>query len=215
MKSYTVIGLGRFGTKIACKLYEYGEDVLAIDTNEAYIDGIADLVTRAAVADAKDIENLKSLGVNSCDCAVVAIGSDIAASVLITMNLKNLGVPYIICKAYDETHSEILKKLGADRIIIPEHEVAEKTARMMSSPDIFENIELSEEYGITEIKAPRAWIGKTIKDINIRANYGVSVIGIKKGGKTDISPRADHIIEKDSVIILLGDYSSMEALENI
>ena len=215
MKSYTVIGLGRFGTKIASKLYEYGEDVLAIDTNEAYIDDIADFVTRAAAADAKDIDNLKSLGVNSCDCAIVAIGSDLAASVLITMNLKNLGVPYIICKAYDETHSEILKKLGADRIIIPEHEVAEKAARMMSSPDIFENIELSEEYGINEIKAPKAWIGKTIKDINIRAKYGVSVIGIKKGGNTIISPRADHIIEKDSVIIILGEYSSMEALEKI
>lgn len=212
MKSYVVIGLGRFGTRVATKLYEFGEDVLAIDNNEAIVNDIADNVSKAVIADAKDIDVLKGLGVQSCDCAIVAIGTDLAASVLVTMNLKNLGIPQIICKASDETHSEILIKLGADRVITPEHVMADRTARILSAPNILEHIELSEDYGITELTAPKNWVGKSLRELNIRAKYGVFVIGVRANNTTRISPDADYQIEKDSILILLGDYNSLEKI---
>ncbi len=214
MKSYVVIGLGRFGTRIATKLYEFGEDVLAIDINESLINDIADYVSKAVIADAKEIDVLKDLGVQSCDCAIVAIGSDLAASVLVTMNLKNLGIPQIICKTYDETHSEILRKLGADKVITPEHVMADRTARILSAPNILEHIEFSEDYGITELSAPKLWVGHSLRELNVRAKYNVFVIGVRTNEQTKISPDADYIIEKNATLILLGDYNSLEKLRN-
>ena len=125
MKSYVVIGLGRFGSELATRLYSCGEEVMAIDMDEQLIDKIADRVTRAVAADARDPDVLKKLGVENFERAVVAVGSDLAASALITMNLKALNVPYIICKAHDDTYKDILEKLGADKVIIPEREVAD------------------------------------------------------------------------------------------
>ena len=128
MKSYVVIGLGRFGAELATRLYACGEEVMVIDTNEQLIDKIADRVTRAVAADARDADVLKKLGVENFDRAIVAVGSDLAASALITMNLKSLNVPFIMCKAHDDTYKDILEKLGANRVIIPEREVADKLA---------------------------------------------------------------------------------------
>ncbi len=151
MKSYVVIGLGRFGTEMALKLYNCGEDVMAIDTNEVIIDKLADRVTKAVAADARDLDVLKKLGVDDFDGAIVAVGSDLGASALITMNLKTLGVPYILCKAHDDTYREILEKLGADRVIIPEREMADKLAMGLTTAGVMEYIELSNEYGIVEM----------------------------------------------------------------
>lgn len=215
MKSFVVIGLGRFGTRVAEKLYELGEDVLAIDTKESLVNNIADRVTSAVVADAKDKAVLKSLGVQDCDCAIVAMGTNLAASVLITMNLKTLGVPKIICKAHDDTHREILEKLGADRVIIPEREVAEKTARMLSSPNIFEYIDLSEDYGIFECTVPKPWAGKTIRELGIRSKYDTTIIAVKEQGRIKLSPGADYKIEAGAVLVLLGDYDRLDQIKNI
>ena len=210
MKSYAVIGLGRFGEGIAKKLYEYGEDVLAIDTSEELVNGIADRVTRAAVADAREPAVLKGLGVQDCDCAVVAVGTDLASSVLITMNLKNLGVQKIVCKAHDDTHRAILEKLGADQVIIPERVVADKTARELAAPNILEYIELSSECGISEYPSPKAWSGKTLRELNIRAKYGLNVIAVKDGEKIKVSPSADFRLTEGSFLMLLGEYTAME-----
>lgn len=215
MKSYAVIGLGRFGMQIAAKLYEYGEDVLAIDISEDLVNQAADHVTRAASADAKNKDVLRGLGVQNCDCAIVALGSDLAASVLVTMNLKSLNVPKIICKAHDDTHSEILYKLGADDVIIPERVIADKLSRSLSSPNVLEYIELSDDYGIVEIEPPRAWIGKTIRELNIRAKYGVNIIAVKTGDSIRISPSADYRAAEGEVLVLLGDYGSLGKIEAI
>ena len=138
MKSYIVIGLGRFGFELATRLYACGEEVMAIDTDDGLVDKIADHVTRAVAADAKDPDVLKKLGAENFDRAVVAVGSDLAASALITMNLKALNVPFIICKAHDDTYREILEKLGADRVIIPEREVADKLALGLTHAGVME-----------------------------------------------------------------------------
>ena len=152
MKSYVVIGLGRFGGELATRLYACGEEVMAIDTDEGLIDKIADRVTRAVAADARDPDVLKKLGVENFDRAVVAVGSDLAASALITMNLKALNVPFILCKAHDDTYKDILEKLGADRVIIPEREVADKLALGLTHAGVMEYIELSREFGIVEME---------------------------------------------------------------
>ena len=132
MKSYVVIGLGRFGTELATRLYARGEEVMVIDTDEQLIDKIADKVTRAVAADARDLDVLTKLGVENFEHAIVAVGSDLASSALITMSLKSLNVPYILCKAHDDTYREILERLGADKVIIPEREVADKLALGMT-----------------------------------------------------------------------------------
>lgn len=212
MKSYAVIGLGRFGTKVATSLYELGEEVLAIDTNEELINSVADLVTKAVIADAKDKNVLKKLGISECDTAIVALGSDLASSVLITMNLKSLGVRNVICKAHDDTHREILEKIGADRVIIPEREEAEKLARSLVSPNVLELIELSKEHGIVEIATPKEWLGKSIREINIRDKYKVNVIAIKENDALRVNFPPDEKLTEEIKLVILGEYSFLDKL---
>lgn len=128
-KSYVVIGMGRFGTSVAERLYELGNEVLAIDTNPDKVQRMESKVTCAVVADVRDEEVLRSLGARSCDCAVVAIGSDLATCIIATLNLKDLGVPQVICKATDELRKKALEKVGADRVVIPERETGIKLRR--------------------------------------------------------------------------------------
>ena len=216
MKSYAVIGLGRFGRRIAERLYAYGEDVLVIDRSENTINEIADRVTKAVCADATDKGVLKRVGVQDCDCAIVGLGSDLASSILITMSLKNMGVPMIICKAFDETHREILEKIGADQVILAEKEVADKMARTLASPGILESIELSTDYGIVEYRTPAGWVGKSIRELDIRARYGVNVIAIEqKNGDIDVSPDPNAPIESDMILVLLGDYGKLEKIQKM
>ena len=215
MKSYVVIGLGRFGTEMALKLYDCGEDVLAIDTDENIIDKISDRVTKAAAADARDLDVLRKLGVDDFVRAVVAVGSDLAASALIPMNLKTLGVPFIICKAHDDTYRETLAKLGADRVIIPEWEMADKLAKGLTTAGVMEYIELSSEYGIVEITPPAEWLGKTIRALELRSRYGANVIAVRRGEDLRIPPEIDTPLEDDFILVILGSYKVIEKLEKM
>ncbi len=215
MKSYVVIGLGRFGMEMAAKLYAVGEDVLAIDTDEAVIDKFADRVTRAVAADARDIDVLKKLGVAAFDRAVVAVGSDLAASALITMNLKTLGVPYILCKAHDDTYREILEKLGADRVIIPEREMADRLSLGLTSAGIMEYIELSDEYGIVEMAAPEAWYGKTIRNLDLRNAYGANVISVRQGDELLIPPDIDRPLDENTALVILASYRTLDKIQKL
>lgn len=189
MKSFAVIGLGLFGSSVARQLCALGAEVLAIDTNSDLVQQVSGDVTTAAVADARDLEVLRALGAQECDCAVVAIGDDLAVSVLATMNLKELGIPQIICKAHDETHRKVLEKLGADKVVIPEKEVADKLARSLTSHNVLDFIELSNDYGIVEINTPKEWIGKSLKELDVRARLGVNIIAIERNDKVSVSPR--------------------------
>ena len=213
MKSYIVIGLGRFGAEIAVKLYDCGEEVLAVDTNDTLIDKIADRVTRAVAADARDADVLKKLGAQNFDTAIVAVGSDLAASALITMNLKTLGIPYIICKAHDDTYREILEKLGADRVIIPEREMADKLSLGLTSVGVMEYIELSDEFGIVEMAPPAAWYGKTIRQLDLRSRYGLNVIAMRKGDNLGITPDIDVPIDDEHTMVMLGSYAVINQLK--
>ncbi len=213
MKAYVVIGLGRFGTELATRLYACGEEVMAIDTDDALIDKIADRVTRAVCADARDKDVLEKLGVENFDRAIVAVGSDLAAAVLITMNLKTLGVPFVMCKARDDTYREILERLGADRVVIPEREVADKLALGLTHAGVMEYIELSQEFGIVEMEPVPEWIGKSIRELELRKRYGVNVIAVRRDDAIRIPPDIDAPVRDDMIMVMLGQYDMFEKLK--
>ena len=215
MKSYIVIGLGRFGSEVARRLCEVGCEVLAIDRHSDLVQQLSNDVTHAVVADGQDKDVLKALGVREFECAIVAIGDDLAASVLATMNMKELGVPCIVCKAHDEVHSRVLKKLGADRVVIPEKENAARLARSLSAPNVLDYIELSEDYGIVEVPAPKSWQEKSLKDLNVRAKLGVNILAVRRNGKINVSPSADFVFRTGDVAVVLGDTVALEGLQKL
>lgn len=207
MKSYVVIGLGRFGTAVATELCAQGSEVLAMDTDQANVQAIADLVTHAVVADAKDPAVLKSLGVRNFDCAVVAVGSDVGGSALITMLLKELGVPQVVCKAQSHVHRRVLEKIGADRVVFPEHEMGVKLAQGLTHSNILNFIELSDKYGIVEVSPPKQWRGLTLKQVDVRRNYGVNIVAIRddETGELQVAPGGDYVMRDTETLFLLGE----------
>ena len=215
MKSFAVIGLGLFGSSVARQLCALGAEVLAIDTNYELVQQLSGDVTTAAVADARDAEVLRALGVQDCDSAVVAIGDDLAGSILATMNLKDLGIRQIICKAHDETHRKVLEKLGADKVVIPEKEVADKLARSLTSHNVLDFIELSSDYGIVEITVQKDWVGKSLKELDVRAKLGVNIIAVERNEKVTVSPRAEFELAKNDILVVLGDYDSLTMMQEI
>lgn len=215
MKSYMVVGLGRFGTQVAKKLYELGCEVLAIDSSSVKVQQLSNDVTHAVVADARDKEVVRALGAKEFDCAIVAIGDSLADSVLATMNLKELGVPKVICKASDETHRQVLKKLGADQVVIPEQENAARLAKSLASRNVLDYIELSDDYGIIEVPAPGVWMDKSLIELNIRAKLGVNILAVRRGGDITVSPSADFRILQGDILVVLGDTAALNAMQKL
>ena len=215
MKSYIVIGMGRFGSEAARRLCELGCEVLALDRSSELIQRISNDVTQAVVADVRDKEVLRALGVGELDCGIVAIGDSLGDSVLATMNLKELGVPYVVCKAHDETHRQVLLKLGADKVLIPEQEQANRLARNLSSPNVLDYIELSDEYGIIETPVPAGWYGRSLKELNVRAKLGINILAVRRGGSFNVSPGADFSFTEGDVMVVLGDSKALKKVQKL
>lgn len=212
-KTYVVVGLGRFGSAAAIRLCELGNEVLAIDNDPDLVQQVAPYVTQAVVADAQDAGVLRALGVRDFDCAIVAIGGNLSASILATLNFKELGVPMVICKAHDDNHRKILEKLGADRVVVPEREFANKLAQGLSSANVLEYIELSSDFGISEFSVPASWVGKNLRELNIRAKYGVNIIAIRRGDTVQVAPGADYALQATDTIVALGEYKALSAVQ--
>lgn len=213
-KQFVVIGLGRFGTSVAKTLYSLGNDVLAIDVDEETVQNISDSVTHSVQADATDENTLRSLGIRNFDVAVVTIGSDLQSSVMVTLLLKELGVGYIIAKANNEIHAKVLYKIGADRVVLPERDMGVRVAHNLVSSNILDYIELSPDYSIAEIANPRAWEGKTLQELNLRANYGINIVAVKRDNEINVSPMADDKLEVGDVIVAIGCADELNKLEN-
>ncbi len=228
MPEFVVIGLGTFGFSVAKRLAEKGYEVLAIDEDEEKVQMVSSLVSQAVQADATDEQALSSLGVQDMDTAVVSIGQNMEASILITLILKELGVKKIIAKALNQLHGTVLRKIGADKVVFPERDMGVKLADTLITPNFFESIELSAQYEIVEISAPKIFIGKTLKALDLRAEYGVDVIAIKKKvpfltdtGESDfkeeikIAPNADYEIVEGDILIVLGATNKIERLKKL
>jgi trk system potassium uptake protein TrkA len=214
MKSFAVIGLGRFGRSLAKKLADLGAEVLAIDKNITLVEDIGDQVTQAASGDCTDEKVLRALGVRNCDCAVVAISENIEASIMITSVLKSLGVRYIVSKAKSALHAKVLKQIGADRVVFPEAEFGEKLAQGLLSANILDFIELSDKYSIMEIKMPSDWAGKTLAELAVRKKYGINIVAVKDPGSgyIDVSPNPAEPLVKDRLLIVIGADSDIKKL---
>ena len=216
MKTFVVIGLGRFGSAVALELSDLGHEVLALDEREAYVQEVADKVTHAVTGDARDPAVLRALGVRNYDCAVVAVGGDVGNSALITLNLKELGVRQIICKAQSSVHRKVLEKIGADRVVFPEQEMGVKLAQGLSSSNVLNFIELSDDYGIVETKIPRAWSGKTILELDVRAKYKVTIIAVRRGEEElSVAPGASFRLESGDAVVVLGRTEDVNRLQDL
>lgn len=215
MKTFVVIGLGRFGTAVATELSSLGHEVLALDKSEENVQQVVEQVTHAVTGDAQDPAVLRALGVRNYDCAIVAVGDDVGVSALITLNLKDLGVKQVLCKAKSHVHRKVLEKIGADRVIFPEHEMGVKLAQSLSSSNIMNFIEFSEDYGILEIVTPRPWQHKAIRDLDIRARYKVNVIAVRTKDGINVAPGADYVVEPGDVVVTLGKNEDVNRLQDL
>jgi trk system potassium uptake protein TrkA len=225
MKQFAIIGLGRFGYSVAETLIAKGAQVLAIDKDEEKVQHISEIATYAVTLDATDEKALKSIGIQNVDTAVVSIGEDIEASVLVVMLLKELGLKEIVAKSITDLHGRILVNLGVDRVIFPEREMANRIANSLVMPTIMDFIQLSDEYSIAEIPAPKEFGGKTLKELGIRARYNMNVLAIRRKvptleeegttsftEETVISPIADDKIEAGDILVVLGENSKFHKL---
>jgi len=204
-KQFVVIGIGRFGRSVATTLYQLGYEVLAIDSSEKEILDISNEVTHAVQIDAKDEEALKRLGIRNFDVAIVGIGDDIQSNILVSVMLKEIGVKTVIAKAKDALHGRVLEKIGVDRVIYPERDMGVRVAHnLASTKDLLDYIELSPEYSIVEVFAPKEFIDKTIGKLNLRAKYKVIVIAIKSDEEIIAAPGADALIKEGDILIIIG-----------
>ncbi len=213
MKSFAVIGCGRFGTAVAKVLFELGNEVLAVDQNPELVKDIAEFVTYAVEADVMDETALKDLGLSNMDAVVVSIGSDIQASIMATLISKELGVKMVISKANSELHAKVLKKIGADRVVFPERDMGRKVAHNLTSQKILDYIEISPEYSIVEIEALKSWVGKPLRELKLRNKYGISVIAIKGLKSLNVSPASEDIVKEGDIMIILGSAKDVEKVE--
>ena len=214
-KQFVVIGLGRFGASVAKTLYSLGNDVLVIDKDEDLIQDISDSVTHAVQMDATDENALRTLGLRNFDVAVVTIGSNIQASVMITLLVKELGVKYIIAKGQSDLHAKVLYKIGADRVILPEKDMGVRVAHNLVSSSILDYIELSPDYSIMEIEALDEWQDKTLRELKLRSKYGINVMAIKKGDEINLTPSADDTVESKDIIVAIGSAQDLANLEGV
>ena len=212
-RQFAVIGLGRFGSNMATALSKMGYEVLAIDKNQHKVQEFSDEVTHVVQADTTDENALRELGILNFDVVVVAIGEDVQANVLTTLQLKEIGVNFIVATSRNSLHTKLLEKVGADRIVAPERDMARRVAYNLASTSVMDYIELSPRFSIVEITAPKAFQNKTIAESNIRAKYGINVVAIKRGEDLIISPLPSEKIIKDDIVVVVGKNESINGLE--
>jgi len=212
---FAVIGLGNFGFYVAKSLFEDGNEVVAIDLDRDRVQAIDPFCSEAVVMDATDKERLKSLGLEVMDSVIVSTGAKISTSILICLYLQEIGVKNILAKALDEDHGKILKKVGATEIIHPEKDMAIRVARGLSTPNILDFIPLEEDYSLVQVGPPRALIGKTLKELNLRAKYNVHVIAIKELVPENFTlvPPADFVIKDSDILIVPGKSQDIKRIK--
>ncbi|NPV93409.1 MAG: TrkA family potassium uptake protein [Firmicutes bacterium] len=212
-KQFVIIGIGRFGSSLARTLTNMGYDVLAIDSNVERVQNFTSEVTHVVEADATEPETLKALGIGNFDVAVVAIGDCIQASILVTVLLKDLGVKKVVAKAINDLHGRVLEKVGADKVVYPERDMGIRIAHQLISTNVLDQIELSSDFSVQEVLAPPKLIDKTLKELDLRPRFGVSVMAIKRGGEILVNPGADDTVKARDVLVVLGSNVELARFE--
>ncbi|MCX7822607.1 MAG: TrkA family potassium uptake protein [Syntrophobacterales bacterium] len=212
MAQIAVIGLGNFGYYLACELSRKGHEVIALDVRKDPIQKIRQEVSEAIVADGTNLETLKSLGLQDLDVNIVAIGTNMLASILTTFNLQQIRAKLIYAKALSEEHAQILKYVGAHHVVFPEKDMALTIAQRIHNPNMIDYLPFHEDYAIFEFPAPLSFYGKTLQELDLINRYSLQVIAIKKPSRFVFIPRAKYLIEKDDILIILGLQRGMEKL---
>ncbi len=217
MRSFAVIGLGKFGFNVARVLYELGQEVTAIDEDKEIVQKIQEFSTQAVVTDATVAENLLALGINNVDVAVVSMGEKMDASILIALHLKEMGVPEIWVKAINEDHGKILKRLGVTEIIHVEKGMAERIAQSLSRPNVIDYLPISEGYSIQEFAVPSMFTGKSLAELDLRRKYGVFVIAVKEliPERVVLNPEADFVFKDSDIMVILGSDVDLDKLKAV
>lgn len=212
-KNIIVLGLGRFGYAVATRLAQKGAYVTAVDLNYKTVEKIASFVSSSVQADITEEQALKSLGINNYDAAIIATGSDLEASIEATLICKDSGINQVIAKASSESHARILEKIGADYIVFPEADTAERLARSLAGPNLLEVIEFSDEFSIIEVKAHKSWLGKNLIDLDFRKEYQMNVVAFERDGQMIIDFDPSLEIEENDILVLIGTSENAKELE--
>lgn len=210
--SILVVGLGRFGAAAARELERLGNEVLAIDSSEAIVNEIAPDVTHAVQLDASDEQALRSVGAGEFAYAIVAISSATEASIFATMALKNLGVGHVIAKAATELHGAILERVGADRVVYPEREMGTRVAHSIAIPDVIDYLDVAPRFGIVKVRPPAAFVGRTLKDLDLPGRLQISPIALRRGSDVTFNPHRDIVVEAGDELIMMGSDDSLERM---
>jgi trk system potassium uptake protein TrkA len=206
---YAVVGLGAFGSTVARELESLGNEVLGIDEDEARVNPIADEISHAVIGDGRDERTLRNLGLAEYDGVVVAIGEDLESSILCTLALKNLGVQQVWVKATSPAHHLILEKLGADRIVNPEHHVGVHVARTMIYPHVLDYIALGDDDYVVEFEVPEQLDGHSVNELQLQERYGIEVLAFKRAGSVSTRAGADLLLSRDDRLVLLGRIAAL------
>jgi trk system potassium uptake protein TrkA len=212
-QSVLVIGLGRFGSAAARELMRLGHDVLAVDRDEHPINELAPLVTQALQVDASDVDALKAIGAGEFQHAIVAISGDAEPSIFATMALKQLGVQNVVAKAGTALHGTILERVGADRVVYPEREMGARVAHLFAYPSVADYMDIAPGFGITMLRPPASFIGKTIGELDLGRRLQLSPVALRRGDKVTVNPHHSERIAEGDQLILVGRDAGLEQLE--
>lgn len=212
MKSVLIIGLGEFGKHLCKKMVELKNEVMVMDEQAERVESMMPIVTNAQIGDCTNEEVLKSIGVNNFDLCFVCIGKNFQSSLEVTSLLKENGAKYVISKATRDIQAKFLLRNGADEVIYPDRDIAQKAAIRYSANHVFDYISVNSEYSIFEIPVAKEWVGKTIKEVNFRARYKVSILGIKKNDSTRLMPMADHEFDEKEHLMVIGQMEDVKRL---
>ena len=205
MKSVLLIGMGKFGQTLGDNLLKMGDEVMIVDKNEDIINMLAPKYTNALIANCMNESSLTAMDIPSFDVCVVAIGDDFQSSLEITSLLKDLGAKFVVSKATTEIQRKFLLRNGADEVIYPDRDIAEKLAVRLNAEKVYDYIELDSEYSIFEIAVPTEWYRKQIVDVNPRKRFGINILTIKKGKKIVTSPDANYTFEEGDHMVAFGN----------
>lgn len=204
MKSILLIGIGRFGYHIARELSTLDVEILAIDTHEESLKMISDYVTKTFIGDCKNLDFMKTIGVNTFDECIVAIGNNFQDSIETVLNLKELGAKRIVARAAQESQEKVLLKLGVDFVVYPEKQMGKWTALRCGTNSIYDFMDLDEGYGVFEVNGPKEWVGKTLIELDLRRKYNVSIVGVKVNGKTKIILGPNFMLKENEDLIVVA-----------
>ncbi len=211
-EEFVVIGLGRFGTSVAITLFNYGFNVLAIDADMERVQHLSTTLPHVLQLDATNIDALRQAGVDAFDTGLICIGTDFESNLLTTVLLQRLGVKRVIAKARTTMQKEILQRVGADEVILPEHEAGVRLARKLAAGHFIDYLEVGGDVGVVELMAPPSVWGKALSDCNLRQRYGLTVIAVRRGDELIVSPTASFHIEENDILVVLGKIENAERM---